>query len=69
MTAEIGRQAVERDAATHLIQLRADRRRLWADRDDPEISLELHRIISDIRACEDELGLNRRRHPARNVGR
>jgi hypothetical protein len=52
-------QAVEQDAKTRLVELRADRRRLWPDRADDAVALELHRIISDIPSCESELGLNR----------
>jgi hypothetical protein len=60
MMPETERRAVERDAATQLIQLRADRRRLWADRDDPTIALEPHDVVGRLGACELELGLNRR---------
>lgn len=66
MLPDAERRAVERDAISRLVQLRAGRRRLWADRDDADVALELHAVISEIRGIESELGLNRQRHPARS---
>jgi hypothetical protein len=42
-----------------LVWLRAERRRLWPDRYDPDTGLELHRIVTELRQLENELGLNR----------